>query len=421
MFPDFPVEFNGLTQEAESTMQDFFIGRQPIFDRHMRVYAYELLYRHGFVDRAVITDFDAASSEVVVNALTELGLDRIVGTRKAFCNFTRAFLLKGSQVPFSTSQLVVEVLETVTAEPEVIEAIQRLAQGGHLIALDDFVLDDGLEPLVELADIIKIDVLELSQDEVRNQVEKLRRIKKLKLLAEKVETNEDYMFCRRLGFDYFQGYFFSKPQVVSGRRLPPGRLAMLRLMTELQRPDIDLSKLEEIIETDVNLCVKLLRQINSSFYSLLSEVKSIRQAIIYLGLFHIRNWACIVAMGSVDDKPQELMTMALIRGKMCELLCTDDDAERKGMFFTVGLFSLLDSMFDSPMDEVLNNLPLAEEVKQALLLRQGPLGTALECVEDYEKARWSEVADSGYEKDLVRDAYIEAIAWAQAVMDSLEA
>ncbi|EAT15162.1 HDOD domain-containing protein [Desulfuromonas acetoxidans] len=401
-------------------MQDFFIGRQPIFDRHMRVYAYELLYRHGFVDRAVITDFDAASSEVVVNALTELGLDRLVGTRKAFCNFTRGSLIKGADVPFSTDQLVVEVLETVTAEASVVEALKSLSRSGHLIALDDFVLDDGLEPLVELADIVKIDVLELTQDEVREQVEKLRRIKKLKLLAEKVETNEEYQFCRRLGFDYFQGYFFSRPQVVSGRRLPPGRLAMLRLMTELQRPDIDLGKLEEIIETDVNLCVKLLRQINSSFYSLLSEVKSIRQAIVYLGLIHIRNWACIVAMGSVDDKPQELMTMALIRGKMCELLCRDDDAERRGMFFTVGLFSLLDSMFDSPMEEVLENLPLAQEVKAALLTRTGDIGLTLKCVEDYEQANWSSVIESGYDEDRVRDAYIESIEWSQAVMDSLE-
>ena len=401
-------------------MQDFFIGRQPIFDRHLRVYAYELLYRHGFVDRAVITDFDAASSEVVVNALTELGLDRLVGTRKAFCNFTRGSLIKGADVPFSTDQLVVEVLETVTAEPVVIDALKSLSKSGHLIALDDFVLEEGLEPLVELADIVKVDVLELTRDQVREQVEKLRRIKKIKLLAEKVETDDEYQFCRRLGFDYFQGYFFSKPQVVSGRRLPPGRLAMLRLMTELQRPDIDLGKLEEIIETDVNLCVKLLRQINSSFYSLLSEVKSIRQAIVYLGLIHIRNWACIVAMGTVDDKPQELMTMALIRGKMCELLCGEDDADRRGMYFTVGLFSLLDSMFDAPMKDVLENLPLDREVTTALLERGGGAGKALTCVEEYEQANWTAVVTSGYDEDRVRNAYIESIEWSQAVMDSLE-
>lgn len=401
-------------------MQDIFIGRQPIFDRHMRVYAYELLYRHGFVDRAIITDFDAASSEVVINSLIEVGLDRLVGTRKAFCNFTRGFLLKGAGIPFTTSQLVVEVLETVAPEPEVLEAIRSLSKSGHIIALDDFVVTDDLLPLVELADIIKIDVLELSREEIKNQVERLRSVKKLQLLAEKVETNEDFIFCRDLGFDYFQGYFFSKPQVVSGRKMPPSRLAMLRLMTELQRVDIDLTKLEEIIETDVNLSVKLLRQINSSFYSLLSEVKSIRQAIVYLGLIHIRNWACIVAMGSVDDKPQELMTMALVRAKMCELLADSDDGERKGMFFTVGLFSMLDSIFDTPMDEVLSNLPLTNEVNQALLEREGPLGKALECVESYEHASWDRVVMSGYEEKKVCDAYLEALDWSTAVIESLD-
>lgn len=400
-------------------MRDIFVGRQPIFDRHLRVYAYELLYRHGYVDSAVITDFDAASSEVVINSLIELGLDRLVGTRKAFCNFTRGFLLEGANVPFSTSQLVVEVLETVTPEPEVLEAIRSLSKSGHIIALDDFVVTDELRPLVELADIIKVDVLEQSREQVKEQVEKLRSIKKLKLLAEKVETNEDFIFCRNLGFDYFQGYFFSKPQVVSGRKMPPSRLAMLRLMTELQRPDIDLAKLEEVIETDVNLSVKLLRQINSSFYSLMSEVKSIRQAIVYLGLMHIRNWACIVAMGSVDDKPQELMTMALIRAKMCELLADSEDSERKGMFFTVGLFSLLDTIFDAPMDEVLNSLPLTNEVNRALLEREGVLGNALECVESYEQANWNKVFASGYDEELVAHAYLEALDWSTAVVESL--
>ena len=400
-------------------MSDIFVGRQPIFDRHMRVYAYELLYRHGFVDHAVITDVEAASSEVVVNSLIELGLDRLVGNKKAFCTFTRDFLLKGAELPFVTSQLVVEILETVSAEPEVLQAITSWSNSGHLIALDDFVLSDELRPLVELADIVKIDVLELSRDEVVEQVESLRKVKKLRLLAEKVENNEEYKFCNDLGFDLFQGYFFSKPQVVAGQKISPSRLAMLRLMTELQRVDIDLGKLEEIIQTDVNLSVKLLRQINSSFYSLMSEVKSIRQAIIYLGLQHIRNWACIVSMGSVSEKPQELMAMALLRAKMCEILSDNDDSEMRGMYFTVGLFSMLDSFFDMPMRETLNSLPLAEEVNSALLERSGPLGKVLLCVEAYERANWNRVDECGFEHALVRDAYLEALDWSSAALESL--
>lgn len=401
-------------------MSDVFIGRQPIFDRHMRVYAYELLYRHGFVDHAVITDIDAASSEVVVNSLIEIGLDRLVGTRKAFCNFTRDFLLKGANIPFNTGQLVVEVLETVLPEPEVLQAIRSLSRSGHLIALDDFVVSDELLPLVELADIVKIDVLELSRDEVIAQVKRLRQVKKMQLLAEKVETNDEYHFCRDLGFDLFQGYFFSKPQVVAGKKMPPSRFAMLRLLTELQRVDIDLGKLEEIIQTDVNLSVKLLRQINSSFYSLIAEVKSIRQAIIYLGLQHIRNWACIVSMGSVSDKPQELMSMALVRAKMCEIMSGSEDSDQRGMFFTVGLFSLLDTILDVPMKDVLSSLPLAKEVNSALLERDGILGCTLSCVEAYERANWVAVDEYGFEKNVVAKAYLEAIEWSMAALESLQ-
>lgn len=400
-------------------MADVFIGRQPIFDRHMRVYAYELLYRHGFVDHAVITDFNAASSEVVINSLIEVGLDRLVGTKKAFCNFTRDFLIKGASIPFPTNQLVIEVLETVTPETEVMDAIRSLSRSGHMIALDDFVVTDDLVPLVALADVIKIDVLELSREEIVSQVEKLREVKTLKLLAEKVETHDEYVFCRDLGFDLFQGYFFSKPQVVSGRKTPPSRLAMLRLMSELQRADIDLEKLEEIIQTDVNLSVKLLRQINSSFYSLMSEVKSIRQAIIYLGLQHIRNWACIVSMGSIDDKPQELMLMALLRGKMCEIMSESDDHEQRGMYFTVGLFSMLDSIMDLSMEEVLSTLPLTDEVNAALLQRDGMLGTTLSCVEAYERASWADVDVCGFGQSVVSQAYFEALDWTNAALESL--
>ncbi|MBN2645921.1 MAG: HDOD domain-containing protein [Desulfuromonadaceae bacterium] len=400
-------------------MNTIFIGRQPIFDRNLKVYAYELLYRHADVGHAVITDVEAASSEVVVNSLVDVGLDRLVGSHKAFCNFTRGFLIQGSTIPFSTTQLVVEVLETVSADPEVLEAVRSLSEAGHVIALDDFVLTDELVPLVELADIIKVDVLAQTRAQIAAQVHRLRKIKPLKLLAEKVENDEMFQYCLRLGFDYFQGYFFSKPQVVTGKKVPPSRLAMLRLMMELQRPDIDLQKLQQVIETDVNLSVKLLRQINSSFYSLIAEVKSIRQAIVYLGLQHIRNWACIVSIGSVNEKPEELMTMSLQRAKMCELLSDGDDAERKSMFFTVGLFSLLDTIFDLPMEDVLKNLPLADEVNEALLHRHNVLGQTLRCVENYERAQWEEVEQSALSADRVAQVYLEALDWTQAALDSL--
>jgi EAL and modified HD-GYP domain-containing signal transduction protein len=400
-------------------MADIFIGRQPIFDRKLKVIAYELLYRHADVDRAIISDFDAASSEVVVNSLIDVGLDRLVGQAKAYCNFTRGFLLKGAGVSFAPGQLVVEVLETVQPEPEIFSALEKLSAAGHQIALDDFILSEDTCELVKYADIVKVDILAQSRPQIASQVFKLRKMKDLKLLAEKVETHEDFQYCQKLGFDYFQGFFFSKPQVMAGRKIAPGRLAMLRLMAELQRPEIDMEVLQRIIETDVNLSVKLLRQINSCFYSLLSEVKSVRQAIIYLGVSHIRNWACVVALGSIDDKPQEIVTMSLVRAKMCELLGGGQDAEQSSEFFTVGLFSLLDTIFDSTMDEVLEDMPLDREVKNALLHREGTLGRVLANIEAHEKGEWDRVEQDGYGQRQIMGAYIQALEWARTVQDNM--
>lgn len=400
-------------------MADIFIGRQPIFDRRMKVIAYELLYRHADVDRAIISDFDAASSEVVVNSLIDVGLDRLVGNALAYCNFTRGFLIKGAGVSFAPGKLVVEVLETVRPEPEIFAALKQLAGAGHQIALDDFVLTDETRGLIEYADIVKIDVLAQSRAQIASQVFRLRKLKDLKLLAEKVETHDDFQYCEKLGFDYFQGFFFSKPQVMSGRKIAPSRLAMLRLMAELQRPEIDMDVLQEIIETDVNLCVKLLRQINSCFYSLVSEVKSVRQAIVYLGVTHIRNWACVVALGTIDDKPQEVVTMSLVRAKMCELLGGEQDADLSSEFFTVGLFSMLDTIFDSPMDEVLENMPLDNEVKAALLKREGDFGRVLANVEAHEKGEWDSVERDGYGQKQIMEAYITALEWSRTVQENM--
>lgn len=396
-------------------MHDAFIGRQPIFNRNINVYAYELLYRHGFVPHAVIDDDDAASGTVLVNLLLEIGLNTLVGDHKAFCNFTRGFLLQEKDLTFAAGQLVIEVLESVEAEDEILAAVRGYAERGHLIALDDFVYKEQLRPLVELADLIKIDVLELGMEKVAEQLKTLRAIKPLKFLAEKVETRQEFEQCLALGFDYFQGYFFSKPVVVTGKKLPPARLAMVRLMAELQHPDVSMERIEQVIESDVNLSVKLLRQVNSSYYSLISEVTSIRQAIVRVGLQHIRAWASIMIMGSVSDKPDELMTMALVRAKMCELLTRQSHCGDETSSFTVGLFSLLESILDAPMEQILKELPLSDEINQALLHGTGCFGKVLSCVQNYEQGNWAAVNACCQGREMVVDAYWEAVAWAENI------
>lgn len=397
-------------------MQDAFIGRQPIFDRNIKVFAYELLYRHGFVGYAEIDDDDAASSTVLVNLLLEMGLDSLVGEHKAFCNFTRGFLLEQKDLSFAADRLVIEVLESVEAEDEVLRAVRGYAGSGHTIALDDFVYREDLRPLVEIADLIKIDIMEIGIERAAEQVRILKQIKpELKFLAEKVETKQEFEQCLALGFDYFQGYFFSKPVVVTGRKLPPARMAMLQLMAELQQPDVGMERIEEIIQADVNLSVKLLRQVNSSYYNLINEVTSIKQAIVRVGLQHIRTWASIMILGSVSDKPDELMTMALVRGKMCELLAVQQHSRQENSYFTVGLFSLLESILDAPMEQILRELPLADEINQALLHGTGRMGKVLHCVQDYEQGNWAAVESSGIAHDVVSESYWEAVAWADEI------
>lgn len=402
-------------------MHDAFIGRQPIFDRNIKVYAYELLYRHGFVNYAQIDDDDAASGTVLVNLLLEIGLDNLVGKHKAFCNFTRGFLLQEKDLSFAADRLVVEVLETVEAEDEIVQVVRGYAERGHMIALDDFVYREELRPLVEIADLIKIDVMDLGMEGTAEQVKILRTIKpSLKFLAEKVETKEEFQQCLDLGFDYFQGYFFSKPVVVTGKKMPPARIAMLQLMSELQDADVSMERIEEIIQTDVNMSVKLLRQVNSSYYGLINEVTSIRHAIVRVGLQHIRTWASVLIMGSVSDKPDELMTMALVRGKMCELIAVQQSSRQESSYFTVGLFSLLESILDAPMEQILKELPLSDEINQALLNGEGRMGKVLHCVQDYEQANWDAVSASGIAKEDVVDDYWEAIAWAEFVKVGME-
>ncbi len=400
-------------------MQDIFVGRQPIFDRNIKVYAYELLYRHAYVNYAEIHDQDAASSDVMANALLEIGLEAIVGPHKAFCNFARGFLLQRDDLSFVADRLVIEVLEHVEPEPKILEAMDYFSAQGHLIALDDFVYRPELRPLVERADIIKLDVMELSMDQVAEQLTMLREIKALKFVAEKVETNDIFQQCRELGFDYFQGYFFSKPKIVSGKKLPPARMAMIRLLSELQNPDVSIGEVEKIIEADVYLSVKLLRQINSSYYNLINEVTSIRQAIVCIGLNHIRTWACVLMLGGVSDKPQELLGMALIRAKMCELLAPASDHSRQQVFFTVGLFSLLDSILDAPMSHILDSLPLSDEINDALLDHGGEAGATLHDVQCYEQANWVDLEGSSHSSDELANAYWQAVAWVEKIKASL--
>jgi EAL and modified HD-GYP domain-containing signal transduction protein len=401
-------------------MNDFFVGRQPIYNRKLEVVAYELLFRDSEANRAAFVDGDQATSRLLHDTFLETGLDAIVHDKMAFINFTRDFVLGDSAAIFPANRVVVEILEDVVVDAALLEAVRTLSAQGYTIALDDCICHPDMMPLVALADIIKLDVLALDGDTLQHNVQTLRQYN-VQLLAEKVETRATFTSCCELGFDYFQGYFLSKPDVVKGQRSPSSRLAPLLLLAKLQDPAVEFRDLEEIVARDVSLSYKLLRVVNAAIYGLSKKVESIHQALFLLGTRSISRWLSVILLANISDKPHDVMTTSLVRAKMCELLGEAMERKEKDVFFTVGLFSALDALLDTPLPDVLASLPLADEVIRALLAYEGILGETLSCVVAYEHGNWQEIGCGDLSQRTIIEAYLQAIAWADGIAAQLGA
>ena len=399
-------------------MPEAFVGRQPIFNADLKVYGYELLFRSSDVNTNSMLDGNQATSQILINTFTEFGLERIVGKRHAFINVTREFLLDENVLPLPSELVVLEVLENININAEIVKAVARLSHNGFMIALDDFIYKDSLLPLVKIADIIKLDVMALSPEQTKAQMHLLRRFP-VKLLAEKVETQEQFEALRVLGFDYFQGFFLAKPRVVRGQRTPSNRLKIMQLLAKLQQPNIEMGELEQLISQDVTLSYKILRYLNSAFFSLPRKIESIHQAIVYLGTNGIKRWASLIAIAGFNDRPQELLRIALIRAKMCELLAKEENMESWESFFTVGLMSALDALLQMPMEQVLEQLPLADELHEALLSFDGTLGDALGCALAYERIDWNNVSFGGLRTNEIKNAYLHSLEWATGTLNEI--
>lgn len=401
-----------------SAIKDVFIGRQGIFDRNMGVFGYELLYRSSITNSAGDFNGDHATSQVVVNAFMEMGLDQVVGTHVAFINLTRNFLTGEHPLPFPKDKVILEVLEDIAIDAELVEGVRALAQEGYSIALDDCVYSECMSKLLEHAQFVKLDIQALGMEGVREHVELFRKYP-VKLIAEKVETQQEFDLCRDLGFDYYQGYFLCVPRVLTGQSIPDNKLSILRLLSQLQDPSSPASELEKIISQDLPLSYKLLRYINSAFFALPRKVESIQQALVYIGNRAIKTWVTLLVMRGVEDKPSALTNTALARAKMCEQLAIESRAKDPETYFTVGLFSVVDAMMDVPMERVLNALPFTDDLRNALLHHQGPLGAALGCAIAYERSDWERVSFAGLLADAVSGAYLSSIAWADEISGSL--
>ena len=322
-----------------------FIGRQPNLDRSQKTYGYELLFRDGPENVFNGQDPDQATMMVIDTSVGQMGIQRITGGRKAFINFTRNLLLEDYGDLLPRDQVVIEILETITPDADIIASCRRLKDGGYTLALDDFHYAPAYEPLLEIVDIIKVD-LSASDDRERLHFAETYLPRNIKLIAERVETLADFEQTKEMGYSYFQGYFFSKPVVLTTEKPPGSKLARIQLLMEINRPEFDFSHAEEIIKHDPTLSMKLFRYINSAIFGMRQEIKSIRQALTLLGEKNIRKWCTILVISSLaDDKPPELFKQAIVRARFCELLA--GSAGQIGAdqeLFMTGMFSLLDTM-----------------------------------------------------------------------------
>ncbi|MFT5726867.1 MAG: c-di-GMP-related signal transduction protein [Desulforhopalus sp.] len=393
------------------------IARQPIFNHNKRLFAYELLYR-GIKSLSLENiGGERATTSLLTSAFLTEGLEKISSNKPCFINFTEELLTGNIVENFPKNKIIIEILEDVTPTPEVIAACKHLKQQGYILALDDFIFDRKLYPLIELADIIKFDVLLTPVDTIHKALHYISHYD-IELLAEKVETHEEFTKAVKLGFTYFQGYFFAKPEVMRIKELATSQVHLLSLVAEINRREISTEKLTQIITADVSLSYKLLRYINSAYFYLIKEVKSITHAITYLGENEIRRFVTLVAISELaSHKPPELIKLATIRAKFCEQLGLNSDwLTNPDELFLLGLFSLLDAMLDTPMEKITEGLPITEEVKLALNSQSGPLSAFLTTVISYEKGEHETYNQSlkhiEVDKQDLHVIYLDAVGYA---------
>ncbi|MES9872059.1 MAG: HDOD domain-containing protein [Candidatus Sedimenticola sp. 6PFRAG7] len=389
-------------------MESFFIGRQAIFDRSMQVYAYELLYRDNQGRSAESLDGDRASSLVILNSFAEIGLERMVGNARAFINLTRNFIVEDPPIPFDRSRIVLEILEDIPVDNQLIACCQALSDEGYTLALDDFAFEEKWDPLLPIVDIIKVEVPLVELANLENRIQVLRE-HKLKLLAEKVETVNEYRLLHDMGFDLFQGYFFEKPTVVEGKRLDENRQVALSLLSKLNDPRATTREIEQVITQDPGFSYKILRYLNSAAMGMPKKVDSIKQAVIYLGLRQIQAWASLIVLSGIDTISKELFNMTLTRAHMCANLLTKSNRQQMAETgYTAGLLSTLDILMGQELKQIVTSLPLSQDIRDALLNRAGPLGSAISCALAYEHQQWSEVNFPGLDASQISECYLDA-------------
>ena len=407
---------------ADTADPPICLGRQPILDREQHIVAYELLFRASSShNAAVVADNFAATAQVVVRAFAEFGLAGVLGDCLGYLNVDERFLSSDLVELLPRERVVLEVLETVEMTPTVLTRLRELKAMGFRLALDDLThCTDQYLPALALVDIVKLDLPLLTPDQLTDTVRQLRRWP-LKLLAEKIDDRVQFEDCARLGFDLFQGYFFAKPTILRGRRVDPSRAGVLRLMN-LALGEVTISALEQEFKHSPNLTYKLLRLVNSVALGVPAKIHSLRHALVVLGQRQLQRWLQLLlfAQGVDSIVGQPLLTLAAVRGKLMELMMdhlAPQQREQADQAFMVGVLSLLDALFGTPLPELLAELNLADPVRVALLTHQGTLGQLLNITLRAEQHQFDELIDELAELPPLsllqfNQAQLQALGWA---------
>ncbi|NLT57788.1 MAG: HDOD domain-containing protein [Clostridiales bacterium] len=395
-----------------------FVARQPVFNQALGIYGYELLYRHT-AESVAFGDVDpnTATSETIINAFHNIGIEKVVRGKRAFINFTPELLIQEIPTLLPSQHLVIELLEGTQPTPEVLEACQKLRKMGYMIALDDFIIDPRYLPLLEVANIIKVDFLGTPLPVIEVFAKTLEH-KPITLLAEKLETQEMFDAAVAMKFTLFQGFFFSRPAIVnSSKAISPIKFNCLQLIRLVNQESVNFTKMANLIKHDVALSYRLLRVVNSAFFGLRYNIKSIRQALAILGMDEIKKWITLISLSEIrDDKPEELITMSLVRARFLELLAPKVGLGRMAdNLFMMGLLSLMDAIMDQPMAEIIAQTQISVSISEPLLTRQGPLYDLLQLVIHYERSEWDEAFAIArrykLSVDSLPDYYFEALNW----------
>jgi EAL and modified HD-GYP domain-containing signal transduction protein len=347
-----------------------------------------------------------------------MGLDVLCGNRRAFVNCTREVLLKDYITLLPSNQAVVEILESVPPDDQVLAACQRLKEAGYWIALDDFAPNDPRVRLIEMADILKVDFRATSAEE-RAEMVKQYGSWHCRMLAEKVETREEFFAARKSGFLYFQGYFFRQPEILSTREVPANRIHYVQMLQAVSRDELDHEEIESLIKSEASLCYRLLRYMNSASFGFANEIHSVKHAMALLGEREVRRWVRLVAtLAAGSGKSSELVSAALVRGRFCESLSSKIQHDGSDLFL-LGLFSLMDAILEMPMADLLASVPVDRETKVVLLTGTGRLRTLYQLMVARESGEWENIRELAREIQIsesgIAEAYWQAMEWARGV------